>query len=253
VKVAAIQHDICWEDGPATCARLGPWLDAAAAQGARLAVLTEMFPTGFSADAARISEPIDGPSTDFLRVQAARTGMAIGGSIATNWGTGRPRNTFTLVMPDGVVHRYDKLHPFSYAGEHERFDSGTDRITIDVDGLRVTPFVCYDLRFANAFWDMAERTDVYVVVASWPEARREHWMALLRARAIENQAYVVGVNRVGEGGKVTYSGDSRIIDPLGVELVTAQRQESLLVADIDPSVVADVRRRYPFLADRRDF
>jgi predicted amidohydrolase len=179
--------------------------------------------------------------------------MYIGGSIPLLHDGGRPRNTFTLAAPDGTVHRYAKLHPFSFAREHELYDAGDQRITVDIDGVRVSPFVCYDLRFANAFWDLAPTTDLYVVVANWPEVRREPWMALLRARAIENLAYVVGVNRVGNGGGLAYSGDSRIIDPLGVELATAHGDEAVLVADIDPGHVAAVRERFPFLADRRSF
>jgi predicted amidohydrolase len=251
MKIAAIQHDICWEDASATRARLAKPLDHAAAQGAGLALLTEMFATGFSMAAERISEPIDGPTTEWMHQRAQHTGMWIGGSIPTSRSEGKPQNMFTFVAPDGRVHRYAKLHPFSYAREDQLYDPGDARMTFTIDGVRITPFVCYDLRFANAFWDLANDTDCYVVVANWPEARREHWMALLRARAIENLAYVVGVNRVGEGDGVSYTGDSRIIDPLGVELATAHRNESVLVADIDADHVAKVRARFAFLNDRR--
>jgi omega-amidase len=112
-------------------------------------------------------------------------------------------------------------------------------------------FVCYDLRFADEFWGLAPDTDVYLVPANWPEARREHWMTLLRARAIENQAYVVGVNRVGSGGGVDYCGDTRIVDPLGEVLASASRVETLVVADVSTEHVAAVRDRFRFLADRR--
>jgi predicted amidohydrolase len=226
-------------------------LERAAGQQARLAVLTEMFATGFSLNPERVVEPLDGPTTAFLAEQARRTGMWIGGSIPTDYGSHKPRNTFTLVSPDAVIHRYDKLHPFSYSGEDTHYDAGSSQLTVSIDGVRITPLVCYDLRFANAFWQLAPATDLYVVAANWPEARRDHWMALLRARAIENQAYVLGVNRVGNGGGLHYSGDSRIIDPWGAELVTAQHTEAVLVADVDPARVAEVRSTYPFLNDRR--
>jgi predicted amidohydrolase len=116
----------------------------------------------------------------------------------------------------------------------------------------VTPFVCYDLRFADAMWPIAMETDVYLVVASWPQARRAHWRALVQARAIENQAYVVGVNRVGSGGGLDYSGDSCVVDPLGEVLVSAASVETVLTIDVDPAVVAKVRADLPFLPDRRD-
>ena len=121
-----------------------------------------------------------------------------------------------------------------------------------VEGLRLGLFVCYDLRFADEFWAVAPATDCYVVVANWPAARRHHWRSLLVARAIENQAYVVGVNRVGvDGNGLEHAGDSMIVDPLGEVLASAAGGETVLVADVDPAVVAGVRARFPFLADRR--
>jgi len=252
MRVAVVQHDIEWEDPKATFARLEPWIAAAAGAGARLVVLAEMFATGFSMATERTVEPPDGPSVTFLVEQAARHGLWLCGSVAEQAADADlPSNTFVLAGPDGEVARYRKLHPFSYAGEHERFAAGDEVVTLDVEGVRVTPFVCYDLRFADVFWSTATATDCYVVVANWPEARRHHWTALLQARAIENQAYVVGCNRVGEGGGLRYTGDSRIVDPLGRILAAGAEGETLLLADVDPAVVADTRARLPFLQDRR--
>jgi predicted amidohydrolase len=252
MKIAAVQHDVVWEDGDATLARLEPQLRAAAGTGARLVVLTEMFPTGFSMEPDRVAEPEGGPSSEFLRTQAADLGLWLAGSVPIKPDRGgRPVNRFLLAGPAGELHHYDKIHPFTYSGEHEHYAAGTGRITVDVEGVRVTPFVCYDLRFADEFWAEAQGTDCYVVVANWPAARRAHWQALLVARAIENQAYVVGVNRVGEGGGLHYAGDSRIIDPLGEILAAGAGGETILLAEVDPVVVAETRKRYPFLADRR--
>ena len=252
MKVAAIQHDVVWEDRDATLAHLEPQLRAAAGSGARLVVLTEMFPTGFSTEPERVVEPEGGPTTEFLHTQAAELNIWLTGSVPTRpAGGGRPVNRLLLAGPGGELWLYDKIHPFSYSGEHEHYAAGTERVTFDVDGVRVTPFVCYDLRFADEFWAMAQGTDCYVVVANWPSSRRAHWQALLVARAIENQAYVVGVNRVGEGGGLHYVGDSRIIDPVGEILAAGAGGETILLADIDPDVVAETRKRYPFLADRR--
>ena len=124
-------------------------------------------------------------------------------------------------------------------------------MTVAIDGLRVSLFVCYDLRFADDFWALAADTDLYVVPANWPAARRHHWRSLLVARAIENQAYVVGANRVGRGGTIDYAGDSCIVDPLGVVLAQAAEVETVLVADVDPEIVAKTRAELPFMADRR--
>jgi predicted amidohydrolase len=252
MKIAAVQPDVVWEDGDATLARLEPQLRAAAGTGARLVVLTEMFPTGFSMEPERVAEAEGGPSTEFLRTQAADLGLWLAGSIPIRPdGGGRPVNRLLLAGPAGELHHYDKIHPFTYSGEHEHYAAGTGRITVEIEGVRVTPFVCYDLRFADEFWAEAQGTDCYVVVANWPAARRAHWQALLVARAIENQAYVVGVNRVGEGGGLHYAGDSRIIDPLGEILAAGAGGETILLAEVDPVVVAETRKRYPFLADRR--
>jgi len=252
MRVAAIQHDIVWEDPDATLDHLGPELAAAATAGAHLALLSEMFSVGFSLDLDRIAEAPDGPSATFLSEQAARHRMWVGGSIPVrDPALALPVNRFVLAGPDGEQVHYDKIHPFSYAGEDQYYQPGSSFTTVDIDGLRVSLFVCYDLRFADEFWILAPGTDCYLVPANWPSSRRLHWRSLLRARAIENQAYVIGVNRVGEGGGLSYSGDSAIIDPMGEVLAAAAGTEALLVADVDAAVVAGTRARFPFLADRR--
>ena len=144
----------------------------------------------------------------------------------------------------------NRRHPFTYAGEGEHYAAGRDRLTVQIDGVRVTPLICYDLRFTDLFWDAAADTDCYIIPANWPEARREHWMTLLRARAIENQAYVVGVNRVGSAGRLDYSGDTRIIDPLGQAIEAPVSEEAVLVGDVDAAKVAAVRVEFPFMQDR---
>ncbi|MFN8049887.1 MAG: nitrilase-related carbon-nitrogen hydrolase [Acidimicrobiales bacterium] len=252
MKVAAVQHDIVWKDATATHALVGPMIDRAAADGARLVVLTEMFATGFTTSAAAIAQPADGPSVTFLRERAARLGVWIAGSIAVVDDEGRrARNRFVAAGPAGELVTYDKRHPFTYADEHLEFEPGDELVTFEIDGLRVSPFVCYDLRFGDDFWTKGPDTDLFVVVANWPEARRRHWSSLLTARAIENQCYVVGVNRVGNADGLDYTGDSAIIDPLGETLVSAARTETVLVAEVDAQRVVDVRNRFPFLQDRR--
>lgn len=249
--VAAIQHDIVWKDAAATQARVTPLIDHAIDAGASLVLLSEMFATGFSTSAAEISQPPDGPTVEFVRATAQRHGAWIAGSVAVDGPSGRSRNRFIAAGPSGELVTYDKRHPFTFADEHLEFEPGDDVVTFEVDGVRVTPFVCYDLRFADEFWQLAESTDVYLVPANWPESRRSHWMSLLHARAIENQAYVVGCNRVGTGATLPYSGDSRIIDPLGELLATAAHTESILIADVTAERVQEVRDRFRFLQDRR--
>jgi len=253
MKIAAIQHDIIWEEPAATRERVTPMIAAAAAGGARIIALTEMYATGFSMRPEHIAEDEGGPNEQFLCEQAKTHDTCLIASIAQRGVDGRYRNNAVVANPDGSVHRYAKIHPFSYANEHEHYAAGDRHLTVDVDGLRVTVFVCYDLRFADEFWVRAADTDLYVVVANWPEARREHWRTLLRARAIENQAYVLGVNRVGSAQNLDYLGDSAVIDPLGRALVEASVVEAVVTAEVTAAIVGHTRSTLPFLVDRRSF
>lgn len=283
MRIAAIQHDIAWEDGAATRHHLVPLITEAAASGAGLVVVSEMYATGFSMEPERVAEDAGGPNEQFLVQQAAEHGVWLIGSVA-QWADppapaepedqaalsaeaevqpapsaepAQPRsrrraaNVAIVAGPAGQLHRYAKIHPFSYAGEHERYRAGEAFLTVPIGDLNVSVFICYDLRFADEFWALAANTDLYVVVANWPSSRREHWRTLLRARAIENQAYVLGCNRVGSVDRLHHSGDSAIIDPLGRTLVEASEVESVLRAEADPTEVKRVRERFPFLADRR--
>ncbi len=252
MRIAAVQHDIVWEDRDANFERLVPQIAGAVATGAELVLLTETFSTGFSMTPG-IGEPEGGPSARFLTDQAAAHGVWMGGTCPEIAEDGDlPFNSFVLAGPDGTTHRYRKLHPFTHAGEHERFRAGEKPVTVQIGDVRVTPFVCYDLRFANVFWEAAPETDVYLVPANWPSPRRLHWQTLLLARAIENQAYVVGCNRVGAAGDGTeHVGDSRIVSPMGELLASAAAVETLVVADVDPAEVTATRERLKFLPDRR--
>jgi predicted amidohydrolase len=256
VKVAAVQHDIVWEDPDANFGRLAPMIADAAAEGARLVALTELFSTGFSLETARTAERPGGASEQFVADQAIAQRVWVGASMPVRDGNNLPFNRFVLAGPAGERYHYDKIHPFSYGHEDEHYAAGDGRVTVDIDGVRVTLFVCYDLRFADQWWAAAPDTDCYVVVANWPAARREHWRTLARARAIENQAYVVAANRVGSGGGLDYAGDSAVYGPFGEVLAIAADTgtvgtEEIVFADVDPAHVADVRAKFPFLQDRR--
>jgi predicted amidohydrolase len=252
MRVAAIQSDIVWADRDANFAALRPLIVDAVAQGAELVLLTEMFSTGFVVDRSDIGEQENGPSSQFLSEMSRTHKIWIGGSCPEiSEDDARPYNSFVVAAPDDTQHRYRKIHPFTYGGEDKHFRAGSEFVTVDIKGLRVSLFVCYDLRFADEFWKIAADTDVYLVPANWPASRREHWMALLRARAIENQAYVVGCNRVGTGGGLSYSGDSLIINPLGELLASGSNEPTILMAEVSEDEVRTVREKFPFLQDRR--
>lgn len=253
LRVAAIQHDPHWQDRDATLAALTPTVAVAASTGAGLVVLPELFAVGFSMAVDRIAEPEDGPTVTWMRERAAEHDVWLAGSVPeVRPGDERPGNVCCLVAPDGAVHRYAKRHPFGMADEPDHYRPGDGHLTVDVGGVRVTPTVCYDLRFPEQYRATVDDTDAYLVVASWPSPRRQHWSALLIARAIENQAYVVGVNRVGaDGNGLEQAGRSVVVDPLGQELARAGDAVTMLTADLDTEVVARVRRDLPFLPDRR--
>lgn len=251
LRVAALQFDIAWENREGNFEAVRAGVAGAAAEGARLVVLPEMFATGFSMNTAVIGEPLDGPTSRFLTEVAREHEVWVGGSVAErDAGRPRPHNRFVLAAPDGTAHRYAKRHLFSFGGEDEHYESGDAATIVDVEGVRCSLHVCYDLRFGEDFWALAPDVDCHLVIANWPRPREAHWTALLVARAIENQAWVVGVNRVGQGGRLDYAGGSAIIDPFGEVVARARESSALLVADVDPGRVRQVRKRWPFVADR---
>lgn len=248
MRVALVQMDLAWEDAATNHARAERKIQEAAALGARLVILPEMFCAGFSMKPERIAQPEGGPTQTFLTQVAEGLGVHVIAGVPETTG---PRNVAMWVSPDGAVRRYTKIHPFSFAGEDQHYRPGTEVHTWTIEGLRVSPFICYDLRFPEPFRLVTDDTDLYVVIANWPERRRLHWQTLLRARAIENLAFVAGVNRVGDGDGLHYAGDSALISPWGETLAGAAESEAVLVVDVDPAVVAQARSSFPVLRDRR--
>ncbi len=252
LRIALIQLDIAWENRAENHRRADRRIREAAANGARLVILPEMFPCGFSlgASTAGLCEPEGGPTEAWMVEVATGMDLWILAGVPQQSKNGA-ENRALLVSPKGEVQRYTKLHPFSFAGEQEHFAGGTTVTSWLVEGVRVTPFICYDLRFPEVFRQTVDQTDLYVVIANWPDRRRAHWQALLTARAIENQAYVAGVNRAGDGGGLHYTGDSALISPWGERIVAGAEQEVVLVADVDAGAVGTARAQFPVLKDRR--
>lgn len=252
MKVAGLQLDIAWEQPEANLSRVDGCLQEAHRAGVRLAVLPEMFATGFSMDAPRMAAYAEA-TREFLGMAARRYGLwLLGGYARMQAGWERPRNVCSLFDPAGQeVLCYHKVHPFSLAGEHLHYEGGNELLVHDVEGTAVCPLICYDLRFPELFRAAAAAVDLFVVIANWPESRREPWRTLLRARAIENQAFVLGVNRVGEGQDLAYSGDSCLVDPAGEVRSSGARVEQWVGGEVDPAEVRSIREKFSFLADRR--
>jgi omega-amidase len=250
LRVALGEYDLGWQDPDASLARADALVARAAGEGARLVALPEMCATGFTMDADRWAEPLDGRSAQRLAEIAVRHGVWLIAGLAVRIPDDAARNVALVIDPSGArVAAYRKQRVFAYDGEHKAYAPGDASLTVTIEGVRVSPFVCYDLRFPELFRAVARESDLLVVVANWPAARRAHWDLLLRARAVENLAHVVGVNRTGEGGGLTYDGGSKAWSPWGEPLAPVATDP--VVVSVDPAEVARVRAKYPFLDDMR--
>lgn len=252
MKVALCQSNIQWNDPDLNLQCCAAFVEKAVQQSAKLILFPEMFLSGFSLLSGSLAEEVYRKGLAFLAETARTKGLSIGGTLPECAERGeRPYNTFFIFGPAGEVLRYRKLHLFSFAAEEKHYTEGSVVQITQLEGLRVSPFICYDLRFAEVFSKVALQTDVYLVLANWPAGRQSHWEILLRARAIENQAYVIGVNRVGEGGGLSYKGGSAIINPLGEYVARGGDREEMIVGELQASELRRVRQEFPFLQDRR--
>jgi predicted amidohydrolase len=219
-----------------------------------LIVLPEMFTTGFSMKAPELAETMDGPSVAWLLAAAATRNAVVTGSLIIHEGN-KYYNRLIWARPDGTLSYYDKRHLFRMAGEHKVYAAGTKLLIEEWRGWRICPLVCYDLRFP--VWSRNPATtpyDLLLYVANWPAIRRMAWMTLLRARAIENVAYTIGVNRVGtDDNNHTYAGDSALIDMCGEYLVEVGNQETGITRTLRRRDLEEFRERFPALLDADEF
>ena len=248
--VAGIQFDICWENLQENFERVAPLVASAAETGAEIIALPEMFATGFSMRAHEMAAHAESIHS-FIEDLAKRHGLWVVGGY-TEPGERLPANACTVVSPDGreVLH-YRKIHPFSLAHEDDHFEAGGEIHTIEISGVRVTPLICYDLRFPELFRVAALDTDLFVVIANWPSRRAHAWRTLLAARAIDGQAWILGVNRVGEAEGHPHRGDTSLLDPWGEVVATLAEKPGVVTGEVDATVVRETRRRFRFLDDRR--
>ena len=246
-----VQAQLGWKDPDRNRAHLEQLL--AAAEGPfDLAVLPETFATGFLGDSGLDDEPMDGPTVNWMLEQCRRHRCALAGSVVITE-AGHRYNRMVLATPDGVAAHYDKRHLFSYGGEDQRYSAGRQRVTARLGEWRINLQVCYDLRFP-AWCRNRGDYDLMLLVANWPRKRIAHWSALLRARAIENQSWVVAVNRVGEDGHgIVYPGQSVVHDPMGETVALLDEVETCRRVELDLSAVARVRGDFPFQEDGDDF
>ena len=246
MKVTILQRDIEWANTVLNVQRAEEAIDRNA--GADLYVLPEMFSTGFCTQPEGVAESNDSDTLKWMKRKAAEIDAAIAGSVAVEE-QGKYYNRFYFVKPDGSVTHYDKKHLFTYGGEHLRFTAGKERVIVEWRGVRILLEVCYDLRFPIWARNRGDY-DMILYVASWPTPRVGAWSALLVARAIENQCYVAGVNRVGNDPACEYCGGSVIIDPYGVKIAECEiSQECEATAEIDMAALEAFRKKFPVLQD----
>lgn len=251
LDVGLIQADLVWQDAAANRGRLAALMDTQ--PGCDLYVLPETFSTGFLGDAGLEAERMDGPSVAWLGEQARQRDAAVAGSLVIADERGARRNRFVFMPPDGPPAHYDKAHLFSFGGEDNRYAPGNAHTLVEWRGWRIDLQVCFDLRFP--VWCRNSRGfDLQLFVANWPAPRADHWRALLKARAIENQAYVIGVNCCGrDGNGVDYDGDTVARGFDGARILEMGGQEACGRVRLDRQALRDYRERLPFLRDADGF
>lgn len=246
-----IQMSPEWEDKAAGFAKATALIAAAKPAANSLIVLPEMFATGFSMNTKITAEPEQGPTEQFFAEIARAHQSCVIGGVVTQTADGRGMNQALAISPEGtVLARYTKNKLFSFGGEHQAHAAGRDVAVFEWQGLKIAPLICYDLRFPELARDAVRAgAEVLVFIAAWPIKRVQHWILLLQARAIENQAYVIGVNQCGSDPSFTYPGRSIVVDPHGVIIADAGEQEHVVTAELDARVIRDWRAQFPALRD----
>jgi omega-amidase len=254
LRITTIQADLIWQNKAANLQKMDNILRGPLRGTTDLIVLPEMFTTGFSMLPETLAEPINGPTMAFLTAKSRELDAAITGSFICEE-NGKFYNRLVWMQPDGQFWTYDKRHLFSLANEQNHYTSGSQRLQVQWRGWTICPMICYDLRFP--VWSSNTPPDFYdllIYVANWPERRRQPWQSLLVARAIENQAFVVGVNRVGvDGNGVMHVGDTTIVDFAGEKLFSSAYTEGSSTTTILKTDLVNFRKKFPFLDDQDAF
>lgn len=254
MKAILIQLDIVWENRAANFEKVRSLLSNHEIVPGSLIVLPEMFATGFSMNLDATVESSESETESFMAELARLHQSTVLGGLVSRGLAGKGRNEAVVFNSTGTeIARYCKLFPFSLGGEDQYYEKGKDVVLFKHEGFVVSPFICYDLRFPEAFRLAATRgAELLTVIAEWPSRRTQHWIDLLKARAIENQAYVIGVNRCGSDPTLEYDGRSMVIDPHGKIIADAGTKEGIVETELDPSVVKQWRSDFPALADIRN-
>ncbi len=248
LKVTLIQSELVWEDIASNLMGFDKKINGID-EDTHLIVLPEMFSTGFTMNAAALAQNMEGSAVKWIKETSTEKNVDIVGSIIADDG-GKFFNRLVWAKPNGEIFTYDKKHLFRMAGEEKIYSAGTKNITVELNGWKIRPFICYDLRFPVWTRNIANQFDAAIFIANWPERRSAHWKTLLQARAIENQCYIIGVNRVGKDGNgLSYSGDSSLIDPWGTIIFQKSNQPCTYTAQLSFNLLKRSREDFPVWMD----
>jgi len=252
LKITLFQAYLFWEKTDKNLHNIGLRLSGIR-EKTDLIILPEMFNTGFTMNAEQLGEPMNGKTMQWMAKTASQYECVVTGSliIAQN---GKYYNRLIWMRPDGSFECYDKRHLFALGKEHHTYTAGTKKLIVELKGWKICPMICYDLRFPVWMRNVNEEYDLMLIVANWPERRALHWRTLIPARAVENQSYIIGVNRVGhDGNEIYHSGDSTCIDPNGNVVYYKRDEEDLYTFSIIGDELVKTRRAFPFLKDADKF
>ena len=252
LKITVFQGYLFWENIDKNLQNISLRLSGIR-EKTNLIILPEMFNTGFSMNAENLAEPMDGKTMRWMHTTADKFDCVVTGTLIIKEDD-KYYNRLIWMRTDGTYESYDKRHLFALGKEHQTYTAGTKKLIVDLNGWKICPMICYDLRFPVWLRNVGGEYDLLLIVANWPERRALHWRSLIPARAIENQAYVIGVNRVGhDGNEVYHSGDSTCIDPNGNVVYYKRDEEDVYTFSIIADEVKKTRRALPFLKDADDF
>lgn len=245
------QIDIDWEDSSKNMKKVEELVNKASKNKVELILFPEMVLTGFTMDINKLllsEEQI----ISWIKQVAINNNINIGLGFAIKVDK-KGKNKYVIVSKEGeTLTIYTKIHPFSYSGEDEKYYSGNEICSCKIKEFRITPFICYDLRFPEIFQIASKEAQIITVAASWPKSREEHWVTLLKARAIENQCYIIGINRVGLGDDLQYNGLSMFVSPSGEVLNEISSEEILIICDLELEMIREVKDRFDIKKDRRE-
>ena len=256
LTITLIQTNLFWEDKKANLQMFQQKIESVK-EKTEIVILPEMFNTGFSMKPELFAEKMDGTTVEWMKRISAEKKIILTGSLMIKE-EGRYYNRLLWILPNGEYGVYDKRHLFAYADEHTHYSAGNKKLIASVKGWKINLQVCYDLRFPvwarQAPGELENKYDLLINVANWPEKRSLAWQTLLRARAIENQCFVAGVNRVGvDGNNISYNGASTIIDPLGEIIYQKDKEEDIFTYTLEKEIVTETRNHFPFWKDADDF